>query len=79
LSPEFDEIYNFAVPYNDLPNRMLQFSLYDFDRFSRHDLIGVVLIKDLLTDTDLSQETDYCREVLCTHQVRPWYTYLILV
>ncbi|XP_064629385.1 synaptotagmin-10-like [Lineus longissimus] len=68
LSPEFEEIYNFSVPYNDLPNRMLQFSLYDFDRFSRHDLIGLVLVKDLLTDTDLSQETDYCREVLCTHQ-----------
>ncbi|XP_074652955.1 synaptotagmin-6-like [Tubulanus polymorphus] len=68
LCPDFDETFNFAVPYNDLPKRMLQFSLYDFDRFSRHDLIGIVLVRDLLSDTDLSKETDYCQEVICTQQ-----------
>ena len=69
LQPTFDETFHFPVAYNTLPGRMLQFSLYDFDRFSRHDMIGIVLIKDLLLETDLSQETDYCRDVLSTNQV----------
>uniref|UniRef100_H3CQT3 Synaptotagmin 9 n=1 Tax=Tetraodon nigroviridis TaxID=99883 RepID=H3CQT3_TETNG len=40
LNPVFEEVFLFPVVYTELPNRKLHFSIYDFDRFSRHDLIG---------------------------------------
>ncbi|NXW52891.1 SYT3 protein, partial [Nyctiprogne leucopyga] len=48
LNPVFDETFTFGVPFAELPSRRLQLSLYDFDRFSRHDLIGVVTLENLL-------------------------------
>jgi len=58
------------VGYEDLKQRYLQFSVYDFDRFSRHDLIGHVVLKGLLDSTDLHQELEYTMNVLCAPQVR---------
>jgi len=63
--------YDFSVGYEDLKQRYLQFSVYDFDRFSRHDLIGHVVLKGLLDSTDLHQELEYTMNVLCAPQVRP--------
>jgi len=62
--------YDFSVGYEDLKQRYLQFSVYDFDRFSRHDLIGHVVLKGLLDSTDLHQELEYTMNVLCAPQVR---------
>jgi hypothetical protein len=62
--------YAFSVGYEDLKQRYLQFSVYDFDRFSRHDLIGHVVLKGLLDSTDLHQELEYTMNVLCAPQVR---------
>uniref|UniRef100_F1LEY1 Synaptotagmin-C n=1 Tax=Ascaris suum TaxID=6253 RepID=F1LEY1_ASCSU len=45
LDPEFNEMFSFDVPFNNLANRMLQFTVYDFDRFTRHDLIGNVIMR----------------------------------
>uniref|UniRef100_A0A3Q2Z659 Synaptotagmin 3 n=1 Tax=Hippocampus comes TaxID=109280 RepID=A0A3Q2Z659_HIPCM len=42
LNPVFNETFQFGVPLNELHSRKLHFSVYDFDRFSRHDLIGQV-------------------------------------
>ncbi|KAK0169200.1 hypothetical protein PV328_012348, partial [Microctonus aethiopoides] len=50
--------------------RYLQFSVYDFDRFSRHDLIGQVVLKGLLDCTDLEQEIEYTMDILCAAQER---------
>ncbi|KAK0072546.1 hypothetical protein PV325_011230, partial [Microctonus aethiopoides] len=58
------------VPYDDLRERYLQFSVYDFDRFSRHDLIGQVVLKGLLDCTDLEQEIEYTMDILCAAQER---------
>lgn len=69
LNPEFYETFIINVPYVELTGRTLQFSVYDFDRFSRHDLIGVVLVRDLLGDKDLTKETFYVRDILSAHQV----------
>ncbi|ELU04478.1 synaptotagmin 9 [Capitella teleta] len=64
LNPDFNEHFRFPVPFNALEERVLQFSIYDFDRFSRHDLIGVVLVRDITAgDTQLSQEATFCRDI----------------
>ncbi|XP_037855701.1 synaptotagmin-9 isoform X2 [Chlorocebus sabaeus] len=56
LNPVFDEVFLFPVPYNDLEARKLHFSVYDFDRFSRHDLIGQVVVDHFLDLADFPME-----------------------
>ncbi|XP_063992442.1 synaptotagmin-10-like isoform X1 [Diachasmimorpha longicaudata] len=68
LNPIFNETFIFIVPYDDLRERYLQFSVYDFDRFSRHDLIGQVVLKGLLDCTTLEQEIEYTMDILCAMQ-----------
>lgn len=71
-------IYLISVSYDELRERYLQFSVYDFDRFSRHDLIGQVVLKGLLDCTDLEQEIEYTMDILCAMQVLNFfksYTY----
>ncbi|XP_028167401.1 synaptotagmin-6-like [Ostrinia furnacalis] len=58
----------FVVPYEELRQRYLQFSVYDFDRFSRHDLIGHVVLKGLLESADLHQEIEYTMNILAPPQ-----------
>lgn len=52
LNPVFNETFSFGVPLAELPGRKLHFSVYDFDRFSRHDLIGQVIEDRLLEHQD---------------------------
>lgn len=59
-----------SVPYEELRQRYIQFSVYDFDRFSRHDLIGHVVLKGLLESADLQQEIEYTMNILAAPQVR---------
>ncbi|XP_017774749.1 PREDICTED: synaptotagmin-10-like isoform X2 [Nicrophorus vespilloides] len=68
LNPVFNETFIFSVSYEELRVRYLQFSVYDFDRFSRHDLIGHVVLKGLLESTDLQQEMEYTMNILCPPQ-----------
>ncbi|XP_032682236.1 synaptotagmin-10-like isoform X3 [Odontomachus brunneus] len=68
LNPIFNETFIFSVSYEELRERYLQFSVYDFDRFSRHDLIGQVVLKGLLDCTDLEQEIEYTMDILCALQ-----------
>ncbi|XP_076628926.1 synaptotagmin-10 [Colletes latitarsis] len=70
LNPVFNETFIFSVSYEELKERYLQFSVYDFDRFSRHDLIGQVVVKGLLECTDLEQEIAYTMNILCALQER---------
>lgn len=69
LDPKFEQEFEFTVPYSELPSRTLQFSIYDFDRFSRHDLIGVVLVKDMVNSKDLAWEQHYCMDIISVQQV----------
>ncbi|XP_071484880.1 synaptotagmin-6-like [Diadema antillarum] len=62
--PVFDERFAFQIPYNELETKTLKFTVYDFDRFSRHDLIGEVNVTSLLTDRDLSKETQYVEDIV---------------
>lgn len=63
LNPIFDEVFLFPVSYSELPTRKLHFSVYDFDRFSRHDIIGQVVVDNFLDLADFPRETKLCREI----------------
>lgn len=69
LDPEFNESFTFSALYQELQDRTLQLNVYDFDRFSRHDLIGAVVLKDILSEGSLAKETFFVRDVLSTMQV----------
>uniref|UniRef100_A0A0N4ZWC5 C2 domain-containing protein n=1 Tax=Parastrongyloides trichosuri TaxID=131310 RepID=A0A0N4ZWC5_PARTI len=57
--PEYNEMFSFDVQYNNLSSRMLQFTVYSFDRFTRHGLIGNVIMRDLFEKSDLYGWTEY--------------------
>ncbi|XP_071228827.1 synaptotagmin-6-like [Salvelinus alpinus] len=63
LNPTFDESFQFPVPYDELAVRKLHMSVFDFDRFSRHDMIGEVVVDNLVETSDLSRETDIWRDI----------------
>ncbi|XP_023186479.1 synaptotagmin-6 [Xiphophorus maculatus] len=63
LNPTFSESFQFPVPYDELPVRKLHMSVFDFDRFSRHDMIGEVVLENLFEMSDLSRETNIWRDI----------------
>ncbi|XP_068180408.1 synaptotagmin-6 [Antennarius striatus] len=63
LNPIFSESFQFPVPYDELAARKLHMSVFDFDRFSRHDMIGEVVLDNLFETSDLSRETNIWREI----------------
>ncbi|XP_066030963.1 LOW QUALITY PROTEIN: synaptotagmin-3-like [Chamaea fasciata] len=63
LNPEWDETFSFGVPFAELPARRLHFSVYDFDRFSRHDLIGQVVLDNLLEAAEARPEAAIWRDI----------------
>ncbi|XP_061415814.1 synaptotagmin-1-like isoform X1 [Lethenteron reissneri] len=44
LNPVFNESFVFKVPYSELGGKTLVMAVYDFDRFSKHDIIGEVKV-----------------------------------
>ncbi|KYO39901.1 synaptotagmin-3 [Alligator mississippiensis] len=64
LNPVFNETFSFNVPFAELPSRKLHFSVYDFDRFSRHDLIGQVVLDNLLEMAERDDEAPIWRDIL---------------
>ncbi|XP_072560684.1 synaptotagmin-10 isoform X1 [Paramormyrops kingsleyae] len=65
LNPVFDETFQFPVEYDQLCNRKLHFSVYDFDRFTSHDMIGEVLVDNLFELSDLSREAVVWKDIHC--------------
>ncbi|NWI16050.1 SYT6 protein, partial [Crypturellus soui] len=63
LNPTFDEAFHFPVPHEELPGRKLHLSVFDFDRFSRHDMIGEVILENLFEASDLSRETSVWKDI----------------
>ncbi|XP_069489490.1 synaptotagmin-6 [Ambystoma mexicanum] len=63
LNPTFDESFQFPVPYDELTLRKLHLSVFDFDRFSRHDMIGEVILENLFEASDLSRESSIWRDI----------------
>ncbi|XP_067907250.1 synaptotagmin-10-like isoform X1 [Heterodontus francisci] len=65
LNPIFNETFQFPVPLDHLNNRKLHFSVFDFDRFSRHDMIGEVIVDNLFELLDLPKEDTIWRDIIC--------------
>ncbi|XP_064856793.1 synaptotagmin-6 [Oncorhynchus nerka] len=63
LNPMFDESFQFTVPYEELGSRKLHLSVFDFDRFSRHDMIGEVILENLFEVSDLSREMAIWKDI----------------
>jgi len=57
-------MFSFAASYGSLSSRMLQFTVYDFDRFARHDLVGNVIMRDLFEKSDLYTWTEYTMQIV---------------
>ncbi|XP_053474552.1 synaptotagmin-C [Ictalurus furcatus] len=64
LNPVFNETFQFGVPLAELHSRKLHFSVYDFDRFSRHDLIGQVVVENLLDFSEGSGDKPIWRDIV---------------
>uniref|UniRef100_A0AAY4DJ74 C2 domain-containing protein n=1 Tax=Denticeps clupeoides TaxID=299321 RepID=A0AAY4DJ74_9TELE len=64
LNPVFNETFQFGVPLAELHSRKLHFSVYDFDRFSRHDLIGQVVVDNLLDFSEGSGDKPIWRDIV---------------
>ncbi|KAM6937037.1 synaptotagmin-A-like [Xenentodon cancila] len=61
LEPNFNETFTFKVPYTELGGKTLVMTVYDFDRFSKHDAIGVVKIP--MSSVDFSQSLQEWRDL----------------
>ncbi len=71
VNPVFDETFEFnSIVSQELQTKTVVFVVYDFDRFSKHDLIGTGRID--LADTDLISPRNFTLELQNTppsHQV----------
>jgi len=61
LNPVFNESFNFKIPYNEIGGKTLVIAIYDFDRFSKHDIIGEIRIP--MKSVDLGQVIEEWRDV----------------
>ncbi|XP_056273199.1 synaptotagmin-1b [Pseudoliparis swirei] len=61
LEPTFNETFTFKVPYTELGGKTLVMTVYDFDRFSKHDAIGAVKIP--MSSVDFSQSLQEWRDL----------------
>ncbi|EPB75341.1 C2 domain protein [Ancylostoma ceylanicum] len=61
LNPVFNETFIFKVAFNEITAKTLVFAIYDFDRFSKHDQIGQVLIP--LGKIDLGQVIEEWKDI----------------
>ncbi|XP_056137606.1 synaptotagmin-1b [Lampris incognitus] len=61
LDPNFNETFTFKVPYTELGGKTLVMTVYDFDRFSKHDAIGAVRVP--MSSVDFSQSLQEWRDL----------------
>ncbi|XP_066882830.1 synaptotagmin-2 isoform X2 [Kogia breviceps] len=61
LNPAFNETFTFKVPYQELGGKTLVMAIYDFDRFSKHDIIGEVKVP--MNTVDLGQPVEEWRDL----------------
>lgn len=69
LNPVFNETFNFKVAYNDILTKTLIFSVYDFDRFSKHDQIGEIRLP--MNQVDLAQTIEEWRDLQSVEEEGP--------
>ncbi|KAJ8257451.1 hypothetical protein GJAV_G00185740 [Gymnothorax javanicus] len=69
LNPVFNESFVFKIPYQELGGKTLVMSVYDFDRFSKHDIIGEVKLQ--MNTIDLGQPIEEWRDLESAEKEEP--------
>ncbi|KAM4588834.1 synaptotagmin-2-like isoform 2-T3 [Odontesthes bonariensis] len=69
LNPVFNETFVFKLPYEELGGKTLVMSVYDYDRFSKHDVIGEVKIP--MNTIDLGRPIEEWRDLESADQEEP--------
>ncbi|KAK9528612.1 hypothetical protein VZT92_012764 [Zoarces viviparus] len=69
LNPVFNETFVFKVPYEELGGKTLSMSVYDYDRFSKHDVIGEVKIP--MNTIDLGRPIEEWKDLDSADQEEP--------
>ncbi|XP_023685631.1 synaptotagmin-2-like isoform X2 [Paramormyrops kingsleyae] len=69
LNPVFNETFVFKIPYQELGGKTLVMSVYDFDRFSKHDIIGEVKLP--MNTIDLGQPIEEWRDLESVEKEEP--------
>lgn len=59
--PSLNLFFFLKVPYSELGGKTLVMTVYDFDRFSKHDAIGAVKIP--MSSVDFSQSLQEWRDL----------------
>ncbi|CAG9536669.1 unnamed protein product [Cercopithifilaria johnstoni] len=65
-NPECNEMFSFDVSHANLSNRMLKFTVYNFVRFTRHGLVGNVILRDLFEKSELNTWTEHTMQIIGT-------------
>ncbi|CAH8567399.1 unnamed protein product [Schistosoma mattheei] len=61
LNPIFNETFIFKIPYAEISSKTILFTVYDFDRFSKHDQIGQIKVP--LSTVDLCNVIEEWRDL----------------
>ncbi|KTG44324.1 hypothetical protein cypCar_00009593 [Cyprinus carpio] len=69
LNPVFNESFVFKIPYQELGGKTLVMSVYDYDRFSKHDIIGEVKLP--MNTLDLGQPIEEWRDLDSAEKEEP--------
>uniref|UniRef100_A0A3B3Z7C9 Synaptotagmin n=1 Tax=Periophthalmus magnuspinnatus TaxID=409849 RepID=A0A3B3Z7C9_9GOBI len=69
LNPVFNETFVFKIPYEELGGKTLCMSVYDYDRFSKHDVIGEVKLP--MNTIDLGRPIEEWRDLESADQEEP--------
>ncbi|XP_010897569.1 synaptotagmin-2 isoform X2 [Esox lucius] len=69
LNPVFNETFVFKLPYAELGGKTLVMSVFDYDRFSKHDIIGEVKIP--MNTIDLGQPIEEWRDLESADKEEP--------
>ncbi|XP_073472094.1 synaptotagmin-2-like [Aquarana catesbeiana] len=69
LNPIFNETFTFKIPYQELGGKTLVMTIYDFDRFSKHDIIGEVKVP--MNTVDLGQPIEEWRDLQSAEKEEP--------
>ncbi|KAJ8395362.1 hypothetical protein AAFF_G00033470 [Aldrovandia affinis] len=69
LNPVFNETFIFKIPYQELGGKTLVMEVYDFDRFSKHDIIGEVKLP--MKTLDLGQPIEEWKDLESAEKEEP--------
>uniref|UniRef100_A0A3Q1JFC5 C2 domain-containing protein n=1 Tax=Anabas testudineus TaxID=64144 RepID=A0A3Q1JFC5_ANATE len=69
LNPVFNETFTFKIPFQEMGGKTLVMSVYDFDRFSKHDVIGEIKIP--MNTLDLAKPIEEWRDLDSADQEEP--------